>query len=150
MTSSNGDIFRVSGPLWGKSTSHCGYPSQRQVARILDVFFEMRLNKWLSKQSGCRWFKTPWRSLCRHCNDGRILYNSPSKGYRVPCPFIHINVYSIIGLIFQYSRRQLPHMFSAFRVAEKYCMVCGSFLFGDKINNFLLLIRNCILITNPG
>ena len=45
------------------------FPSQRPVTRSIDVFFDLRLNKWLSKQSWCWWFETPSRSLWRHCND---------------------------------------------------------------------------------
>ena len=45
------------------------FPSQRPVTRSFDVFFDLRLYKWLSKQSRRRWFETPSRSLWRHCND---------------------------------------------------------------------------------
>ena len=34
-----------------------------------DVFFDVHLNKRLTKQSRCRWFETPWRSWWHHCND---------------------------------------------------------------------------------
>ena len=34
-----------------------------------DVFFAVRLNKRLSKQSRRRWFETPSRSLWRYCNE---------------------------------------------------------------------------------
>ena len=57
MTSSNGNIFRVTGPLWEESTGH----------RSFDVFFDLRLNKRLSKQRRRQWFETPSRSLWRHC-----------------------------------------------------------------------------------
>ena len=43
------------------------FPSQRPVTRSFNVFFDLRLNKRLSKQSGRRWFGTPSRSLWRHC-----------------------------------------------------------------------------------
>ena len=33
-------------------------PSQRPVARSFDVFFDLRLNKWLNKQSRGWWFET--------------------------------------------------------------------------------------------
>ena len=36
--------------------------------RSFDLFFDLRLNKWLSKQSRHRWFETPPGSLCRHRN----------------------------------------------------------------------------------
>ena len=66
MTSLNGNIFRVSGPLCEEFTGE--FPSQRPVTRSFDVFFGLRLNKRLSKHSIRRWFETPWRSLWRHCN----------------------------------------------------------------------------------
>ena len=44
------------------------FPSQRSVTRSLDVFFDLHLNKRLSKQSRCPWFETPSHSW-RHCND---------------------------------------------------------------------------------
>ena len=39
------------------------FPAQRPVARSFDVFFDLRLNGWLSKQSWGRWFETPLRPL---------------------------------------------------------------------------------------
>ena len=40
-----------------------GFPSQRLVTRRFDVFFDLRLNKRLSKQSRHHWLVTPPRSL---------------------------------------------------------------------------------------
>ena len=45
------------------------FPAQRPVTRGFNVFFDLRLNKRLSKQSWCRCFQTPSHSLRRHCND---------------------------------------------------------------------------------
>ena len=45
------------------------FPAQRPVTWSFDVFFDLRLNKRLSKQSWGWWFETPSRSLWRHCND---------------------------------------------------------------------------------
>ena len=44
------------------------FPAQRPVTRSIDVFFDLRINKRLSKQSRGWWFETPSRSLWRHCN----------------------------------------------------------------------------------
>ena len=66
MTSSNRNISRVTGPLWGEFTE---FPSQRPVTRSFDVFFDLRLNKRSSKQSKRQWVETPSRSLWRHCNE---------------------------------------------------------------------------------
>ena len=48
------------------------FPSHRPVTRSFDVFFDLRLNKGLSKQSRHRWFETPSLSLWRHCNMGVV------------------------------------------------------------------------------
>ena len=66
MTSSNGNIFRVTGHLCGKSPVTGEFPSQRPVTRSFDVFFDICLGNRLSKQSTGWWFETPSRSLWRH------------------------------------------------------------------------------------
>ena len=68
MTSSNGNIFRVTGPLCGEFTGPGEFPTQRPVTRTFDVFFDLRLNKRLSKQAWGWWFETLSWSLWRHCN----------------------------------------------------------------------------------
>ena len=68
MTSSNGNIFRVTGFCAGNSPATGEFPSERPVTRSFDVCFDLRLNKRLITQSRRRWFETPWRSLWRHCN----------------------------------------------------------------------------------
>ena len=69
MTSSNGNIFRVTGPLCGEFTDPGEFPTQRPVTRSFDVFFDLRLNKRLSKQPWGWWFETPSWSLWRQCNE---------------------------------------------------------------------------------
>ena len=44
MTSSNGNIFRVTGHLCGEFTGPGEFPAQRPVTRSFDVFFDLRLN----------------------------------------------------------------------------------------------------------
>ena len=72
MKSSNGNIFRVTALCAGTLPVTGEYPSQRPVTRNCDVFFHLRLNKQLSKQSRCRWFETKLRSLWRFCNDTHL------------------------------------------------------------------------------
>ena len=43
-------------------------PHKRPVTRSFDIYFDLRLNKRLSKQSRCWWLETPSRSLWRHRN----------------------------------------------------------------------------------
>ena len=71
MASSNGSISRVTGPLCGEFNGE--FPSQRPVTWSFDVFFDLRPNKRLSKQSWGWWFATPSRSLWRQCNDNVAL-----------------------------------------------------------------------------
>ena len=52
MTSSNGNMFRVTGHLWGEFTGHRWIPRTKA-----------------SKQSWSWWFETPSRPLWRHCNE---------------------------------------------------------------------------------
>ena len=66
MTSSNGNIFRVTGHLRGEFTGE--FPAQRPVTRSFDVFFDLRLNKRLSKQSCGWWSETLSHRLYRHGN----------------------------------------------------------------------------------
>ena len=68
MTSSNGNTFRVTGPLWGEFTGPGEFPTQRPVTRSFDVFFDLRLIKRLSKQTWGWWFETPSWPFWRHCN----------------------------------------------------------------------------------
>ena len=57
MTSWNENIFRVTGPLCREFPGH----------RSFDIFFDLRLNKQLNKQSRGWWFET-LSLLWRHCN----------------------------------------------------------------------------------
>ena len=45
------------------------FPAQRPVTRSFDVFFDLRLNKRLSKKSWGLWFETPSRPLWRHSEE---------------------------------------------------------------------------------
>ena len=68
MTSSNGNIFRVTWHLCGEFTGPGEFLAQRLVSRSFDVFFDLRLNKRLSKQSWGWWFEMLSRPLWRHRN----------------------------------------------------------------------------------
>ena len=87
MTSMHRSSFPITGPLIGAWWRHqmetfsalpaiCAgnspvsgeFPAQRPVAQSFDVFFDLGLNKRLSKQSCGWWFETLLRQLWRHCN----------------------------------------------------------------------------------
>ena len=92
MTSSNGNIFRVTGhlPVNGE------FPAQMPVTRSFDCFFDLRLNKRLSKQWWGWWFETPSRPLRRNCNERAATQNN-GPGVRVtPSRFFRLVILSVI------------------------------------------------------
>ena len=92
MTSSNGSIFRVTGhlsPVTGE------FPAQRPVTRSFDVFFDLRLNKRLGKQSWGWWFETPSRPLWRHW--GEALFRK--QIIKLSCGWNDLTVY-VVSIIF--------------------------------------------------
>ena len=64
MTSSNGNIFHVTGSLCGEFTVHRWFPH----SKLWFLIFDLSLNKRLSKQSSGWWIETPSPALWRHCN----------------------------------------------------------------------------------
>ena len=50
------------------------FPAQRPMTWSFDVFFDLRMNKRLSKQSWGWWFEKPQRQLWRHCNVLNYLF----------------------------------------------------------------------------
>ena len=62
------------------------FPAQRPVARSFHVFFDLRLNRRLSKQSWGWWFETLLRTLWRHCNAYKQFASSLVSNF----DYIHI------------------------------------------------------------
>ena len=77
MTPLNGNKSGLLALCGGTPSVTDGFPSsQRQVTHSFDVFFDLRLNKRLSKQSRRLWFETPSPSLWLHCNDIYLTWTS--------------------------------------------------------------------------
>ena len=81
MTASKGNIFCITGSLWGNPPVTGGFTSQKAVSRRFDVFFDLLLNKRLSKQSIRRRFETSSCLLWRHCNEIAQLVWLEITGY---------------------------------------------------------------------
>ena len=107
MTSSNGNIFRVTVCDWPfvRGIHRSPVNSQRPVTQNFGVSFDLCPNKRLSKQSWGWWFETPSHSLWRHCNDSywrndgkkwRFLKFDRFAGSKQLCNDI---VYSSVGYI---------------------------------------------------
>ena len=65
MTSSDENISALLALCVGNSPVSGEFRTQRPVTRSFDVFFDLRVNKRLSKQSWGWWFKTPSYPLWR-------------------------------------------------------------------------------------
>ena len=60
------------------------FPAQRPVTRSFDVFFDLRLNKQLSKEPWGWWFEKPPCLLRHHCNVVRVtcpIGKAPVRSY---------------------------------------------------------------------
>ena len=75
------------------------FPAQRPVTRSFDVFFDLRLNKRLSKQPWGWWFETPAWSLWRHRNEKWI----PNNRWYASCllSFVFSNIYHLLLISIQ-------------------------------------------------
>ena len=69
MTSSNRNISALLSFRAGNSPATGEFPAQRPVMQSFDVFYDLHLNKRLSKQSWGWWFEMLSWSLWRHHND---------------------------------------------------------------------------------
>ena len=72
VTSSNVTFSALLAICAGNSPVTGEFPAQRPVTGGFDVFFDLRMNKWLSRQWRGWWFDTPSRSLWRYCNVARV------------------------------------------------------------------------------
>ena len=72
LTWSNGNICVLLAICAGNSPVPGEFPTQRPVTRSFDDFFDLRLNKRLSKRSWGWWLETLSRPLWRHRNEPLI------------------------------------------------------------------------------
>ena len=97
----------------GNSPAYGEFPSQRPGTRSFDVFFDLHLNKRLSKQSRGWWFETLSPPLWRRCNDK--LVRSLGDVFRNRSRQISQYLGHIIGTLSWYSRYVWYEMYTAWR-----------------------------------
>ena len=68
MTLSNGNMFRVTGPLWGESTRQRWIPHTKASDAELWRFLWSAPKQTVEWAIETRWFETPSHSLWRHCH----------------------------------------------------------------------------------
>ena len=72
------------------------FPSQRPVRRSFDVFFDLRMNKWLNKQSRRRWSETPSCSVWRDCSGSATRFSARSCRPFWITPSVQWSIFGII------------------------------------------------------
>ena len=77
MTSSNGNFFRVTGPLCWNSPVPVNSPHKGQWRGTFMFPLICTLDKRLSKQSWGKWFETLSRPLWRHWNEKQFCGTAP-------------------------------------------------------------------------
>ena len=92
----------------GNSSVTGEFLAQRPVTRSFDVFFDLRLNKQLSKESWGWRFETPSRSLWRH------RMNTDNHDVRFMHPYIQWIPFKI-GFYESLHQSQLPYIYHIFR-----------------------------------
>ena len=129
MTSSNGNIFRVTGPLCGEFTGHWWISlTKASDVELWCFFFYLRLNKWLSKQSRCRWFETPSRSFWRHSNE------------EMDNDRIAVQLSSVIS-VYSSSRQWLIKSSMAFEAFTRYHMLTNGAVSINTVQTYITTYR---------
>ena len=105
MTSSNGNIFRATGYLCGEFTGHQLIPPTKAS---FDVFFDLRLNKRLTKQPWGWWIEAPTWSLWRHYCVNTEMLTAPSLTWQAIVTtmiFSPLNTNYVVGNIVAYENK---------------------------------------------
>ena len=112
------------------------FPSQKPVTRSFDVFFDLGLNKRLSKQSRRWYFETPSCSLWRHCIVSTD-YHYPQCWYWRSCTAAEQRSN---GLIFMFLIIQRCYfMMLSLSLICYYLLLCGALNWHTAVN-----IRACL------
>ena len=135
------EIFSALLPICaGNSLVPGEFPAQRPVTRGFDVFFDLRLNNRLSKQSWGLWFETLSRPLWRHCNRiTAVPILNPARQLENDITDITDQTYVQHGTCVPLTNRKNTMQFAnIFQYTLLMYRVCS-------INRFQFLYLNCLL-----
>ena len=128
----------------GNSPVSGEFPTQRPVTRSFDVFFDLRPNKRLSKQSWGWWSETPSSSLWHHRNVILVTWTSTCHRHNPYCFYFWLTKFSL-QLISKLFLKMFCHVaLACYYISTKYiCMtyVCQIFWmtrFRSEIFSFML------------
>ena len=115
----------------GNSPVPGDFPAQKPVTQSFHVFFDLRLNKRLSKQSRGWWFETPSHPLWRHCNGSDVAWENIVTTFGIYLVHVnpeHVHIlwvyhYKHVILIKLPLHRPSSDLLAAFTIAmNKYCI----------------------------
>ena len=96
----NGKFSALMALCEGNQPATGGFSSQRPVTRSFDVFFDMRINKRLIKQTGRRRFETPSYPLLRHYNEHFNIGASQLWCFLWMCLSVYLLVFHVEALCY--------------------------------------------------
>ena len=117
----------------GNSPVSGEFPTQRPVTRSFDIFFDLRLNKRLSKQSWGWWFETLSCPLWRQCND--YIHRNMVVNCVV---IISINPYKVVQMAVK--SHQLMYLI----------LVVNQFKHRETFVNVIIIMRNLTMISKTS
>ena len=106
----------------GNSPATGEFPTQRPVSRSFDLYFDLRPNKQLSKQSWGRWFETLSRPLWRHRNGTRssmLTYWHINPKDLILVTFFKIKLRFFLEITFKKRLQDINH----FVQVSTYCLI---------------------------
>ena len=154
MTSSNGNIFHITGPLWGESTGHGWIPFTKASDAELCCCLWSAPKQTVAQ--AIEWFEMPSRSLWSHCNDvPPDSQLAPSCKYKVCVAFLYqYKVLIYVQTTYFFVIQCLTVLQWESVVFVIYLKQLGNFHetgSGKDINTFLLVpFTNPYLVTKPS
>ena len=94
------------------------FPAQRPVTRTFDVFFDLHLDRRLSKQWWGWWFETLSRPLWRHCNGYRRVSQSAEAAR------YSLELFPSQWNLTEFTTALLPRCLSNFLVINRMTLTC--------------------------
>ena len=123
------------------------FPSQRPVMWSFDVFFDLCLNKGLSKQlSRRRWFETPSRPLCSYSKNHR-------RGPHFFPFFVVVTYQSILPICFRVTSLALGQSYDCPSASNATLKNMGKYIpwiHWMETDDIVKTIQNCVLTVYSG
>ena len=131
------------------------FPTQRPVTRSFDVFFDLRPNKRLSKQSWGWWSETPSSSLWRHRNESNCRFGNTKRRIIHYHLFLNFSIVITNYVFIVYTSMCLCYVSLSQTFITWWCKQCAVIFLALHIAVLETPIRyrgipDCIMMKSPG